>query len=62
MRIGLLFILAFVCGIYGFNFFAPYLLCVVMLENVLRHRRQAMLRPAPIPVARRRLAVLAASI
>lgn len=62
MRIHLLFPLAFVCGIYGFIFFAPYLLCVVLAENIIRVRRQTSRRPIAVPVlARESAAPFAAS-
>jgi len=41
MRLYLLFPLAFVSGIYGFFFFAPYLITVVAVGHLIRNRRQA---------------------
>ncbi len=35
-----LFPLAFIAGIYGFVFFAPYLVTVVAMGHVIRARRQ----------------------
>jgi len=50
MRLHLLFPLAFLSGIYGFFFFAPYLIAVVALGHLIRYRREAADRKQPVAV------------
>jgi hypothetical protein len=48
MRFHLLFPLAFLSGIYGFFFFAPYLLVIVAARYLIRSRRRTARRLAPV--------------
>jgi hypothetical protein len=50
MRMLRLLPLTFVCGVHGFAFFAPYLVCFLAAAHLLKRKRSPMLVPARMPV------------
>jgi hypothetical protein len=52
MRMLRLLPLTFVCGVHGFAFFAPYLVCFLAAAHLLKRKRPPVLVPVRVPVER----------